>query len=92
MSALPPKADIARRDDHVPNGYLFNALAVGADSDLVTTKISDQAAVEMADNPTSGDYHLVSAFQSNLTFILSERYFGATVLRSNGIALITGYS
>jgi hypothetical protein len=73
-------------------GVLFDASAVGGDSDIVTTAISRQAALELADNPTSGDFHLVSLFQNNLTVIRCERYFGAVVLRPNSLAAITGYS
>jgi hypothetical protein len=71
------------------DGYLINAAAIGAASDLVTTEISRASDVELADNPTSGDFHLMSMFQNNLILIRSERYFGATILRANGISVIT---
>jgi hypothetical protein len=74
------------------NGILLDASAVGADSDVVTTAVTRQASLELADNPTSSDFHLVSLFQENLTCIRCERFFSAVVLRSNGIAKITGYS
>jgi hypothetical protein len=72
------------------DGYLINAAAIGAASDLVTTEISRASDVEMQDNPTAGDFHLISMFQNNLILIRAERYFGATVLRSNGLATISG--
>jgi HK97 family phage major capsid protein len=73
-------------------GVLFDASAVGADTDIVQTMVTRQATVEMADNPTSSDYHLVSLFQNDLTLFRCERYFGATILRPNSLATITGYS
>jgi hypothetical protein len=71
------------------DGYLINAASVGAASDLITTTVSRHASVEMADNPTAGDYHLLSLFQNNLTLIRCERFFGATVMRPTGISAIT---
>ena len=77
------------------NGMLFDAGAVGADSDIVTpgsSTISTQACLEMADNPASTDFHLVSLWQQNWTAIRFERFFSAVVMRPNGVAKITGYS
>jgi len=74
------------------NGYMLNAGAIGADSDLLTVEVSRHATVEMADNPTAGDYHLLSLFQNNLTMIRAERFFGVVVMRPTGVATITGYS
>jgi hypothetical protein len=77
-------------------GFLLEASTVGCDSDLVTpesTTISTEATLEMADNPTATDWHLISLWQQNWTAIRFERFFGATVLRSGvGICKITGYS
>jgi hypothetical protein len=73
------------------DGVLVDASSIGADSDLITTKMSDQATVELSDDPTTGfPNRLISLWQENLVEILAERYFGATVLRSNGVAVITG--
>jgi hypothetical protein len=77
------------------NGILFDAGAVGADSDMVTpdtSMISNEATLVMADNPTSGDTHIVSLWQQNWTAIRYERFFSAVVLRANGVTKITGYS
>jgi len=77
------------------SGILLDAAsAVGADSDIATptARISKQATVVMQDNPTAGDTRLVSMWQNNWTLIRCERFFSAVVLRSNGIAKITGYS
>lgn len=72
------------------DAIVLDATAVGADSDIVTSRTSNQASIIMQDNPTAGSHQHISAFQNNLTIILSERYFGATVLRPEGIAVITG--
>jgi hypothetical protein len=72
------------------DGVLVDASAVGAASDLVTTKVSDQASIIMQDNPTAGSHQHISMFQNNTTVILSERFFSACVLRSDGVAVISG--
>ena len=69
---------------------LLDAGAVAADSDLVTTDVVRSATLRMEDNPTAGSYQIVSLFQNNLVATRAERFFGAAVLRSNGIAVISG--
>jgi HK97 family phage major capsid protein len=71
------------------DGVLLDASAIAADSDLVTTDVVRNATLRMDDNPTSGSYQLVSLWQNNLQAMRAERFFGATVLRSDGIALIS---
>jgi hypothetical protein len=76
-------------------GVLLDAGSVGADSDIVTpdtATVSKHATLEMADNPTSSDFHLVSLWQNNWSAIRLERFYSAVVMRSNGVAKITGYS
>jgi hypothetical protein len=73
------------------DGVLLDASSIGADSDLATTRLSDQDTVQMADNPTTGSPNrLISLWQNNLVEILAERFFGVTVMRPDGVALITG--
>ena len=45
--------------------------------------------VELDDNATSGNYHLMSAFQSNLVFVRAERYITWGRLRSKGVFYLT---
>lgn len=71
------------------DGVLLDASAVAADSDIVTSQVSNQSDVIMQDSPTAGQA-MVSLFQNNLTLVRSERFFGATVLRPEGIAVTTG--
>jgi hypothetical protein len=68
---------------------LLDASAVAADSELAITRVSDQSTVRLDDNPTSGTYRYVSLWQNNLIMFLTERFFGASVLRSDGIAVIS---
>jgi hypothetical protein len=75
------------------NGVLFDAASsVGADSDIAVPTASNEATLVMQDNPSAGDTQLLSLFQNDFTCIRCERFFSAVVLRSNGIAKITGYS
>ena len=71
------------------DGILLDATAVAADTDIVATRVSDQSDVIMQDNPTAGSHQHISLFQNNLTLIRCERFFGAAVLRSDGIAVIS---
>jgi hypothetical protein len=72
------------------DGILLNGSSVAADADIATTRISDEDVVQMSDSPTAGfPNHAISCWQNNLMHILTERFFGVTVLRSDGIARIT---
>jgi hypothetical protein len=83
INVIPTSADTA-------DGILLDASAVAADSELAITRVSDQSTVRLDDNPTSGTHRYVSLWQNNLMMFLTERYFGAAVLRPNGIAVISG--
>jgi len=72
------------------DAILFDASQVGAASDAITLDASDQAALQMDDNPTSGATNLISLFQENKRALKAERYFGCEVLRSSAVAVITG--
>jgi hypothetical protein len=91
ITVIPTSAQTA---PGVPIDYavLCDASSIGADTDIVTPKISHEADIIMQDNPTSGSHQYISAFVNNLTIIRAERYFGATVLRSEGIAVISGFN
>ena len=56
----------------------------------MTTDVVRQATLKMDDDPTAGSYQLVSLWQNNLVCMRAERFFGAAVLRSDGIAVISG--
>ena len=56
----------------------------------MTTDVVRNATVRLDDNPTSGTTRLVSLWQNNLVGMRAERFFGAAVLRSDGIAVISG--
>jgi len=61
-----------------------------ADDGGITIDVSTEASVEMADNPTSTDYHLISAFQNNLMFVRAERYITWVRGRDKGVYYTTG--
>jgi HK97 family phage major capsid protein/HK97 family phage prohead protease len=61
-----------------------------ADDGGITVDVSTEASVEMADNPTSSDFHLISAFQNNLVFVRAERYITWVRGRDKGAYYLTG--
>jgi HK97 family phage major capsid protein/HK97 family phage prohead protease len=61
-----------------------------ADDGGITIDASTEASVEMADNPTSSDFRLVSAFQNNLIFVRAERYVTWVRGRDKGVYYTTG--
>jgi hypothetical protein len=73
----------------ISDGVLLDASAVAADSEIVITEVSRESDVRLDDNPTSGTYRYVSLWANNLQLTRTERYFGASVLRSDGIAVIS---
>ena len=60
-----------------------------ADEGGLQIDASREASVEMDDNATSGNYHLLSAFQNNLVFIRAERYITWARLRAKGVFYLT---
>jgi hypothetical protein len=82
IRVIPTAAD-------TPDGVLLDASAVVADSELVITRVSNEGIVRLDDNPTSGTFRYVSLWGNDLQLTLTERYFGAAVLRSDGIAVIS---
>jgi HK97 family phage major capsid protein len=77
---------------NVPSGYVvaLDAPSVAvADEGGLEISASTEASVELDDNPTSGNYHLVSAFQNNLLFIRAERFVTWKRLRDKGVFYLT---
>jgi HK97 family phage major capsid protein/HK97 family phage prohead protease len=60
-----------------------------ADDGGLDIAASTEASVELDDNPTSGNYHLVSAFQNNLLFVRAERFITWKRLRDKGVFYLT---
>jgi hypothetical protein len=74
----------------ISDGVLLDASAVCADSEIVITEVSSQSDVRLDDNPTSGTYRYISLWINDLQLTRTERYFGVSVLRNDGIAVISG--
>jgi HK97 family phage major capsid protein/HK97 family phage prohead protease len=77
---------------NVPTGYVvaLHAPSVAvADEGGLEVSASTEASVELDDNPTSGNWHLVSAFQNNLLFIRAERFVTWKRLRDKGVFYLT---
>jgi Phage capsid family len=71
------------------DGILLDASSVAADGGVAITEVSNQSTIELEDNPTAGSHQLVSLWQNNLQLTRTERFFGAVVVRSDGIAVIS---
>jgi HK97 family phage major capsid protein/HK97 family phage prohead protease len=61
-----------------------------ADDGGIQIDLSNEASVEMQDNPTSTDWHLVSAFQQNLLFVRAEQYITWARGRDKGVYYLNG--
>jgi HK97 family phage major capsid protein len=83
---------VAPSDAATTTATLLDARQIATEIDTVTLDSSQEGAIETADNPTSGNYHLISFFQNNLTALRCEVWFGAVAMRSTSVALITGYA
>jgi len=74
---------------------LIDASGIAADLDTIELKASEQASIEMRDNPaqdaTTGaaSNNLVSMFQSNTVALMSTVLFGAEALRDDAIATLS---
>jgi hypothetical protein len=69
---------------------LIDGSAVVGDSDTVAVDASENAALQLASTPASGAQQLVSMFQTNSTALLATRWFGFELIRSTGVAVLTG--
>lgn len=85
--------------DYVPAGTVILANASDiylADEGGVQVKMSDQAAVEMADNPAhdsttpTGATSMVSLWQTNSVGFLAERFINWSRRRPSAVAVLTG--
>lgn len=85
--------------DYVPAGMVVLANASDiylADEGGVQVKMSDQAAVEMADNPShdsttpTGATSMVSLWQTNSVGFLAERFINWARRRPSAVAVLTG--
>lgn len=61
-----------------------------ADEGGIQIDVSREASVQLADNPTSTSYQLVSAFQENLIFVRAEQYVTYARGRDKGVFYLTG--
>jgi hypothetical protein len=82
INIIPTSAQIA-------DGVLLDSSAVAADGGVAITEVSNESDIELEDNPTAGSHRLVSLWQNDLQLTRTERWFGACVLRSDGIAVIS---
>jgi HK97 family phage major capsid protein len=79
-------------DSNGNKAVLIDGAAIVGDSDTVAVDTSENAALQMADNPAGGAQPLVSMFQSNSTALLATRFFGFDLIRSTGVAVLTDAS
>jgi HK97 family phage major capsid protein len=63
---------------------------VADDGGGLVIDVSREASVELQDNPTSSDWHLVSAFQQNLIFVRAEQYITWVRGRDKSVYYLTG--
>jgi hypothetical protein len=71
---------------------LFDATSICANSDLITPGRSEQATLQLEtspDSPPVAGTTLLSLWQNDLISLRLERWFGYTVLRSSGVAVLT---
>ncbi len=66
-----------------------------ADDDQVTVDVSNEASLQMLDNPTNNSAagtatSMVSMFQTNSTAFLAERYINWARRRASGVAYLSG--
>jgi Phage capsid family len=76
--------------DAATDAVLFDASQIAAHSDTITIDASAQASIQLDDAATSGAAQVTSLWQSNLRAMRATRYFGASVLRPEAVAVITG--
>lgn len=84
--------NVAPSDAASTVAYLIDARQTAVELDAVTVDSSESASLQLADNPTSGNYQLVSLFAQNMTALRAEIWFGCLALRSTAITMLTGYS
>jgi hypothetical protein len=80
----------APTDSSGHSAVLIDGSAIVGDSDTVAVDASENAALQLASNPASDAQSLVSMFQTNSTALLATRWFGFELIRSNGVAVLSG--
>jgi hypothetical protein len=85
---------IAPSDAATTTAFLIDArqVCVGMDDPPAVIVASQEASVQMDDNPTSTAYQLFSAFQNNATIYQTEIWFACLAARGSAIGMLTGYS
>jgi HK97 family phage major capsid protein len=80
--------------NNVPSGLIAAlhppSIFIADDGAGLQIDVSREASVELADNPTSSDWHLVSAFQQNLLFVRAEQYITWVRGRDKGAYYLSG--
>jgi hypothetical protein len=71
---------------------LIDSKQVAAALDNVIINASQEATLEMSDNPTSTDYQTISLFSQNLTALQAEIWWAALAVRGTAVTTLTGYS
>ena len=74
---------------------MVDATAIAGSADALMLDASNTTNLEMQttpDSPPTGSTVVTSLYQSNLTALRCERFFGFTLLRSNAVASLSGVS
>jgi HK97 family phage major capsid protein len=71
---------------------LLDASQIAADPGQVVLDASEQASLQLDDNPTDAASDLRSLWQSNLRALRAERYFAAMPLRPGAVSVLTSVS
>jgi HK97 family phage major capsid protein len=72
---------------------LIDASVIGANAETIEVDTSNQATVEIDDDPQGGAGAVqTSLWQCNLASLRAKRYFAATKMRTRGVALLTDVS
>jgi hypothetical protein len=80
-------SDQLPQDSSGPSALLFDASRIAANKGSIDIQRSENAAIQMMDNPVDGAAQVVSAFQTNSVFIRLLRVFGLK-LPSETIAVV----
>jgi hypothetical protein len=79
--------------DGAPGGdfVLVDAAQIAARTDVITIDSAQHTSIQMDDEPVSGPTSLVSLWQSNLTGVRVERWFGVERCHDGAVAILTGF-
>jgi hypothetical protein len=92
MAGVPSVVTTAVEDGSIA---LIDASGIAADSNTIDLRVSQEADIEMLDNPTQdgttgGGSSMVSMFQSNSVALQAIASFGVERLRADAIAILSG--